>query len=124
MPTVQYLIPENEAGVADRKNEGKPELSYLLDFPAALQEFAAVCTYGARKYSRDNWKKGGKPDQEYFDAALRHMLAARSGEIEDPESGAMHLAHAMWNLMACMELNYNNKNEVCDGVGQGRTWNS
>lgn len=91
---------------AARMNEGKPELSYLLHFPTAIEGFARVKMLGAAKYERGNWKKGGKPDNEYLDACLRHLTAFVSGEMFAPDSGCAHLAHAAWNLFALMELNY------------------
>ena len=90
---------------AKRDNKGKPELGYMFDFPKAMTALAAVCTYGAEKYDRDNWKKGGKPDAEYLDAACRHLMAHRNSDPIDPESGCLHLAHALWNIAAWIELN-------------------
>lgn len=91
---------------AARMNEGKPELGYILEFPTALEAFARVKMLGAAKYNRGNWKKGGKPDNEYLDACLRHLTAFVSGEFYAQDSGCSHLAHATWNLMALQELNY------------------
>jgi hypothetical protein len=86
-------------------NQGKPMLSFILDFPKALTAFARVKEVGAIKYDFDNWKRGGKPDREYIDAALRHMLAFKGGEHFADDSGCHHLAHATWNLFALLELN-------------------
>jgi len=91
---------------AARMNEGKPELGYLLEFPTAIEAFARVKMLGAAKYERGNWKKGGKPDNEYLDACLRHMTAFANGEEFASDSGCHHLAHAAWNLFALLELNY------------------
>jgi hypothetical protein len=91
--------------VALRDNAGKPELSYILDLRHALEALAAVFSQGAIKYERGNWKKGGKPDEEYLDSALRHIFKART-EDYDEETGCLHAAHAVWNLMALIELNY------------------
>lgn len=87
-------------------NEGKPELGYLLEFPTAVEAFARVKMLGAAKYERGNWKKGGKPDNEYIDACFRHLMAFVNGEMFAQDSGCPHLAHAIWNLFALMELNY------------------
>lgn len=87
-------------------NEGKPELGYLLEFPTAVEAFARVKMLGAAKYERGNWKKGGKPDNEYVDACFRHLMAFVNGETFAKDSGCPHLAHAAWNLFALMELNY------------------
>ncbi len=88
-----------------RDNTGKPQLSFLLDFPKAFRALTEVFQQGAIKYARDNWKLGGKPDTEYLDAALRHVFAFRSGETYASDTGNHHLAHALWNLAALIELN-------------------
>jgi hypothetical protein len=90
---------------AARDNAGKPELSYLLDLPRSLTALVKVFEQGARKYSRGNWLKGGKPDQEYLDSALRHLLALQTN-VYDADTGCMHAAHVVWNLLALIELNY------------------
>ena len=89
---------------ADRDNAGKPELSYLLSLPKALRALTRVFEQGAIKYERDNWLKGGKPDEEYLDSALRHILASEF-ETYDEDTGCLHIAHAIWNLCALIELN-------------------
>lgn len=91
---------------AARMNNGKPELGYILEFPTALEGFARVKMLGAAKYERGNWKKGGKPDEEYLSACLRHLAAFVSGEKFAEDSGCHHLSHAAWNLFALLELNY------------------
>jgi len=87
-----------------RFNAGKPELSYLLSIPKAVAALAKVFSQGAIKYERDNWQKGGKPDAEYLDSCMRHLLASQH-EDHDPDTGCLHLAHAIWNLAALIELN-------------------
>lgn len=87
-------------------NEGKPELDYLLDFPSAIEAFCRVKMHGAAKYDRGNWKKGGKPDNEYIAACLRHLVKFKKGQRFASDSGCSHLAHAAWNLFALLELNY------------------
>lgn len=92
--------------VASRANAGKVMLSFVLQFPTAIKAFARVMEIGAVKYLRDNWKKGGKPDWEYLDACLRHLTDFENGETFAADTGCLHLAHAMWNIMAIIELNY------------------
>jgi hypothetical protein len=91
---------EAKRSAAMRFNEGKPELHYLLFFSKAIEAFASVCTYGARKYSPWNFTKGGKPLSEYVAATLRHLTKWQGGEDIDPESGCAHLGHAIWNMLA------------------------
>jgi hypothetical protein len=88
---------------ADRFNEGKPKLSYLLEFSNAGREIAGVCEFGAKKYSRNNYKKG-LPYTETIDAALRHITKFLDGKDIDEESGCHHMAHAAWGCMALLEF--------------------
>jgi len=92
-----------------RKNDGKPQMDFILDFPIAVEALCRVKELGAVKYARDNWKLGGKPDSEYYAACMRHLMAAKTakdrGEMFADDSGCLHLAHAMWNIMALIELN-------------------
>jgi hypothetical protein len=59
----------------------------------ALLEVAEVMTFGAQKYGADNWQNV-TPRRRYYGAALRHLFARARGEVDDPESGFPHLAHA------------------------------
>jgi hypothetical protein len=67
--------------------------------PELLLEWGDVFTYGAKKYGRDNWRKG-TDWHEFYGSALRHLLRWWAGEDIDPESGLSHLAHALWNVGA------------------------
>lgn len=95
-----------EPGPAKRDNSGKPEMDYILNWPKAVEAVARVSEMGARKYGRCNFKKGGKPNHEYYGCAMRHLFKAHSGEDFDSESGGLHLAHAIWNLMTLIEMNW------------------
>lgn len=97
-----------------RFNEGKPQLGYILHFPHALEAVCRVLEYGATKYGALNWKRGNKPDTEYLDAALRHLFAWQNESHFDEESGCNHLAHAVWNLLTLLDLNY--PKEAVNGV--------
>ena len=48
--------------------------------------------------------------ERYDDAALRHIQAYLSGELNDPESGKPHLAHALCCLMFRLELDLRKSN--------------
>ena len=88
-----------------RFNDGKPELSYVTDMKRGLEMLAVVMQQGAIKYEPGNWLKGGKPDREYLDSALRHMLAFQGGEEYDADTGCHHLAQAAWNMLALLTVN-------------------
>lgn len=85
-----------------KHDEGKPQFSLIK--PDALMEMVAVLTYGAKKYSPDNWKMLENARQRYFDAANRHLWQWYGGEERDPESGLHHLAHAMSSLMFLIQM--------------------
>lgn len=93
-------------GVARRDNSHKPQMDYVLMFPKALQAVARVCEHGGRKYGKGNFKLGGKPNDEYYGCAMRHLFKAYEGQDFDDQSGGLHIAHAIWNLMALLELNW------------------
>lgn len=79
------------------------KLRYSLIPSAVLAEEAKVMTFGAKKYTADNWRKCDDLSR-YVDAMYRHVEAWRMGEKLDPESGAHHLAHARCCLAFLMEL--------------------
>lgn len=87
-------------------DQDKPD--YNLIPPNALLQIAKVLTYGAKKYSPNNWKLV-VPHDRYMSAAFRHIEAFRNGEDIDEESGNYHLDHAIVSLIMLRELKYNNK---------------
>ena len=93
-----------------KHDEGKPQFSLIK--PDALMEMVAVLTYGAKKYSPDNWKMLENARQRYFDAANRHLWQWYGGEERDPESGLHHLAHAMSSLMFLIQMDMDEEEEV------------
>lgn len=79
----------------------KPDLSLLSPF--ALVEIAKVMTFGAKKYSANNWRQGFKYTR-LLAAVLRHIMAYQAGEAKDPETGISHLAHACCGLFMLLEF--------------------
>jgi hypothetical protein len=73
----------------------------IEQFSNALKSFAAVCTFGAIKYSRGGWQTVPEKEKRYLDALTRHLLDLHG---TDEESGLPHMAHAAWNIMALLEL--------------------
>jgi hypothetical protein len=68
-----------------------------------MEEVVKVLTNGAKKYGDGNWKSVENKQPRYFAAAMRHMVAWQIGdEIDDPESGHHHLAHAICHLLFLM----------------------
>ena len=74
-----------------KADHDKPDLSLLP--PEWKAEVAKAMTYGAKKYSRDNYLTG--MDWSRMRAAAdRHLDAFWRNEDIDPETGIHHLGHA------------------------------
>lgn len=83
------------------------ESAIRSDVWGAIQGLLNIVDYGMRKYSNrppDNWKQVQDGKNRYFSAALRHLVAWKSGEALDPESGQSHLHHALCNIAFLAEL--------------------
>jgi hypothetical protein len=80
-----------------KHDSGKPRWD-LVPW-AEMQDVVQVLTFGAHKYGANNWKYVPEAQERYFAAALRHLVAWKSGEVLDPESGLPHLAHAVSSLL-------------------------
>ena len=83
------FIKDSEKG-ALKFDTDKPQME-LLD-PYAMEQIAAVMTFGAKMYSAQNWRQGFKFSR-IIGASFRHLSAYTRGEDLDPESGLSHLAH-------------------------------
>jgi hypothetical protein len=79
-----------------RYNEGKLQWS-LVDFDS-LEGLVRVLEAGAKKYSKNNWRKG-MPVTQVSESLMRHLFAFLGGENVDPESGCRHISHVMCNAM-------------------------
>lgn len=74
-----------------------------------LSDVVDILTFGAKKYSDDNWKNINNHKQRYFSAAMRHLTAWFCGEKNDSESGKSHLAHVICCLLFLMWFDDNEK---------------
>lgn len=74
---------------------------HLMPFEE-LEDVTAILTFGAEKYSPDNWKKVPDAHNRYLSALFRHIVAYAEGKEKDAESGRHHLAHAICNCLFLM----------------------
>lgn len=102
------LRTEENAGV--KFDAEKPDFT-LLPFDA-LTEVVKVLDFGARKYSRDNWRRVPNAERRYMAAALRHLIAHEQGETNDTESGLSHLAHAACCVLFLLSFKIDAENET------------
>lgn len=80
-----------------KNDEGKARWD-LIDL-GFVQEGVDVLTFGAEQYGENNWQEVENAENRYFAALMRHLVAYRNGETQDPDTGMSHLAHALCNLM-------------------------
>jgi hypothetical protein len=85
-------------------DKGKPDFS-LLPWDS-IEEVVKVLDFGAKKYSKDNWRKVKFAKCRYFAAAVRHIITEWwvHGRTKDEESGYHPLAHAICCLLFLMEF--------------------
>lgn len=88
-----------------KHDSGKPQLSLLSR--ESLEYEARAFEFGAKKYAKNNYKKG-MDWSRVIDAALRHVTAFNAKEDFDSESNLNHLAHAK-ACIAMLIYYYENK---------------
>lgn len=91
-----FSIKVNVTEQGVKHDQGKPDLSHITY--ELVECVARVREFGAKKYARNNWKKGFKYTRSCA-AALRHIFKYLGGEDNDPESGLSHIGHAI----CCLE---------------------
>ena len=77
----------------------KEKVRWSLVPTGVMTDVVDVLTKGAQKYAPDNWMYVPDSRSRYYDAAQRHLTSWWEGELNDPETGNSHLAHAMCCLM-------------------------
>lgn len=93
----KYSQPHDAStSIGIKYDKGKPRPS-LLPLQAVM-EVVKVLEFGAKKYGENNWQQV-VPASRYYDAALRHIFAWKSGEQFDTETGLSHFAHAATCLL-------------------------
>lgn len=82
-----------------KKDQDKTRLE-LID-PHFIDGIGRVLTFGANKYSADNWKHANTPEkrERIKGSLLRHLMAYLKGEQLDPETNESHLYALACNAM-------------------------
>lgn len=87
----------NSKGV--KFDSGKPDYTHVPI--EAMQAMGEALTYGAKKYSADNYREGLAVRRQIA-AAMRHLWQFLDEGDIDQESGCLHLGSAMASIaMAC-----------------------
>ena len=102
LTTQEATASANARGEGFKADSGKPDWT-IFPFDGA-EPLVRVLEAGARKYARDNWRKVPDAVNRYRAAALRHLAADALGEVNDPETGLPHLAHAGCCLLFVLAL--------------------
>lgn len=81
--------------------------------PELIEEVGKVLTFGAAKYTPNGWRTVANGEERYYAALLRHLIAYKRGEVNDPESGLPHLSHVATNVafLICLEKESNKGKE-------------
>src|SRR6478736_4623095 len=102
---VTGITAGSAVGTGMKYDGDKPRMDLLLSgCPNALEQVAQILTFGAKKYAAHSWQTVPQGDERYLAALLRHLTAHSKGEVNDPESGMSHLAHAACNALFILEL--------------------
>lgn len=84
-----------------------------VDLVEAKLALIDVLNYGANKYSRGSWRSITPFFERYSAARDRHNISHSLGEMRDPESGLLHLAHSATNAMFLLDNHLkNNRREL------------
>lgn len=105
---ISELIFDN--GQTDHKNDRKDnKLPWELLPIEVIEEAVKVYQFGAEKYGENTWQKLENGKERYYAALMRHLVAWRKGETKDEESQLHPLSHVIWNAIALLWLEMNNK---------------
>lgn len=97
---METRVTNEHGGV--KADGGKPMPSLLhVSLAKSMHSVVNVLTYGAGKYSPDNWRK--VETVRYVDAFYRHLDKHNRGEVIDAETGEPHLTAVITNLLFILE---------------------
>ncbi len=99
-------VLKSESDVKAKKEtttiDGNVKTEYHLLPWKALEQIAAVFTFGKEKYGEYNYSNQSD-NTTYISAAMRHIQKYMSGIDLDNETGKHHIAHAISNLMMLLD---------------------
>lgn len=78
----------------------------IYSFKHVLRRLAIHYQNGAKKYSKNNWRKG-QPVSRYYDSAMRHLACAMQG-LKDED----HLSALLWNLCGIVQMKIDVKSGI------------
>lgn len=105
--------------IGTKHDAGKPRWSLLPE--GVVSEVVHVLEFGAARYGADNWKYVADPCPRYYDAAMRHINAWWEGsQVNDPETGKNHLAHAICCLMFLLWMDNDRDTKMNVTSSQGK----
>jgi hypothetical protein len=109
-------LDSTERGTTARANKGKVRLSLVPKI--LLSGVARVFEFGLKKYNEWNWTKGSNWSVPYecLDRHLNEFWYCL--QDNDPESGELHLDHAMANLLMLIHYFHTFK----DGDDRPKEW--
>jgi len=91
-------------------SEGKTKW-HLLPM-STVEKAVRAMMYGEKKYGRDDWKYLKNWRDEFYSAAIRHLVEWKYFNKKiDEESKLETLAHALTNIIYLLYLDEENKNE-------------
>ena len=88
-----------ELGLKNDSNKNRTDLLPVVPLLGAARVFG----FGARKYGEFNYR-GGIKYRRLYGACLRHLFSWNECEDVDPESGELHLDHALCSLMMLRQM--------------------
>ena len=77
-----------------------------------VEKIVEVYEFGANKYGENTWQNLSGGQERCYAALLRHLCSWRKGDKIDDESGLNHLQHCIWNLMAMLHFEPENKKKI------------
>ena len=107
-------MKNTEKSGGTRYSEGKPKGWWYAPL-LGLRLVAEVWTGGGDKYAPLDWQQG-QSFSSLFDCMSRHWIAIVAHGVwsRDPDSGAYHLAHLVWNALCLLTFMEQERHDLDD----------